>query len=317
MSSTKNTSSRVSLATYLSLLGLAAIGTITFFGEMMHSSDGKPTMAFVWALVVVAVLGGLLFIAIKAKTAEDNPDKWRYVEWLCIVAYIVLAVFLAQPFMTFFKILSEKEQLQKEARYELDALQDIYSNYDAQRKAAIELATEQLTNIQTSTQHQTGNVDSDLRALAGEPQKWMKKAMDVTALDEDQRIAGMERRVNTWSLLDVPAMAIEMRELNKEIPAKIQEFIDFNAKKYNLVPVIDGGAFGNGFWINGVAVYNLPKAAESDFSKDILRSEGSTPLGWTIYIVLNILVLLSLWVAERSNYVGPTAGNKNVGGASL
>ena len=54
------------------------------------------------------------------------------------------------------------------------------------------------------------------------------------------------------------------------------------------------------------------------FSTQQLRSlDGNTVLGWVIYIVLNLMVLLNYVVASRADFVGPTNRNSPIGGIDL
>ena len=144
---------KITIANILALIGLAGIGVVTFFGMQLHSSDGTPGTAIIGAIALVAGLGFLLMMSIKAKKADNNPDKWRYVEWACLVIYVVVATFFATPFQRFFYMTTEKSDLQAMARTEVQSIQEMYQSYEFQQKKYLTEAVEQLKNYNDSKQN--------------------------------------------------------------------------------------------------------------------------------------------------------------------
>lgn len=121
---TKKDNGNISIANIIALIGLAGIGVITFLGILLHSSDGTPGGAIIGAITLLAGLCFLLVMSIKAKSAKDNPDKWRYVEWGCLILYIIVAGYFASPFQRFFYIITEKPAMQAMARQEVSAIKN-------------------------------------------------------------------------------------------------------------------------------------------------------------------------------------------------
>lgn len=73
-------------------------------------------------------------MSIKAKGAENDVKSWRYVEWTCLLVYVVVAILFAAPFQRFFYVVSQKENLQEKARNEVKAIKTLYQNYEHQQK---------------------------------------------------------------------------------------------------------------------------------------------------------------------------------------
>lgn len=312
--------SRITPANILAMLGLAAIGVITFFGTLIGSTDGSPTFAIIWSVVVVTVLSFFLILGIKAKSAEDNPDKWKYIEWTSIVAYIVFAVLFSGSFMRFFYMVDQKEELQKQARSELKAIKDMYSSYNSQRDDFIEDVGEQLHNF--NYRYAAGKGDgynSDIAAMASDVDGWMEKARVYTSLPEEEtnRPGKLEGRINGWNLMDISSMANDLEKLDTDARLKVEARISKYGSENNLIPVISGGIDGTPFAIAGLAKFELAESPEAKFTKAVREANGSTGLGWTVYILLNALVLLNILVTSRSNYVGPGSNGSNPGGMEL
>ena len=101
--STKN-NGKISIANYLSIAALAGLGVVSFFGSLLHSPNGSLGGPAFSAIALVVVLGALLFLGIRAKGADSNAEKWRIVEWVCVLLYIVIAVLGSKPFLRFFYI---------------------------------------------------------------------------------------------------------------------------------------------------------------------------------------------------------------------
>ncbi len=310
---------RISIANILALIGLAAIGVITFFGKLIQNADGKPGSAIIWAIIVIAILGGLLALAIKAKGAEDNPDKWKYVEWSSIALYVVAAVFLASSFLSFFYVASNKDSLSEKARAEVSAIEKMYAQYDHQQKTHIDRAAEQFKNYIDSKQD--ANVDPSLTEYVNETVKtnvdsWKSNALSITKRKPDDDLKNIKNMIANWNPMELASIAKELEDrdslawenLNKKI-------VEFGAKN-KLIPVISGGI--GGYYLDGYAKFDLGNPPVAEFAKELRESKNkSNTAGWVVYAILNVLILLNWLVAPTGTYVAPTSRNSGTGGLSL
>lgn len=295
----------VSIANIIALIGLAGIGVITFFGILLHSSDGKPASAILGAIAFVGVLVFLLFMSIKAKGAEDNPDKWRYVEWGCIIAYIIVALLLSAPFQRFFYILGAKDAMQQQAKKEIMSIKNMYQVYDQQQRKYLNEAVEQIQNYIASGQK--NNLNDDLAEYVdgiGNVDKWASKASAIVRLTPDKRLNDMEDKIKGWNILQLSSIAIELEAKDTEAWTTVEDKIKRYGDKNRLIPVIGGGG-GYPYKLEGYAQFDLGNQPKPKFAQMLRNSDGNTVLGWILYTILNILALLNYVVANRSGFVGP------------
>lgn len=311
-------SGNVSIANIIALVGLAGIGVVTFFGMLLHSSDGKPAGAILGATALVAGLGFLLFMSIKAKGAEDNPDKWRYVEWACLAAYVIVSFVFASPFLRFFYILGEKDSMQAQARQEIKAIKVLYQDYEHQQKKFLNDAVEQIQNYKASGQQK--NISDDLaeyvKGIGNNVDAWAAKASTIVKLTPDKQLSDIEDKIEGWNIMHLSSIATELEAKDSDAWTMIENKIKKYEEQNKLIPVIGGGG-GHPYKLDGYAKFNLGNRPEAKFAQMLRSSDGSTILGWIIFVVLNLLVLLNYAVAQRTGFVGPTNRKNPSGGLDL
>lgn len=308
---------RITIANLIALTGLASLGVVTFFGILLHSSDGKPGIAILGALAFIGVLGFLLFMSIRAKGAENDVKNWRYVEWMCLLAYVVVAIFFATPFQRFFYVVSQKETLQDKARNEVKAIKTLYQNYEHQQKKFLTEAVEQLQNYLASGQQRM--IKDDLaeyvEGIGSDINAWAAKASKIVALPKDDQLLEIESRVEHWNFMQVASLAVDLEDKENSVWTSIQKKILKYQENNRLIPVIGGGG-PHLYRLDGYAKFDLGTKPDGVFARELRRAEGNTTLGWLLYGVLNAMILLNYLVASRSSYVGPRA-NRQTGGLPL
>lgn len=310
---TKPKKNGITIANLIALIGLAGIAVVTFFGNMFHSQDGTPGAAILAAFALLAGLTFLLVMSIKAKSAESNPDKWIYVEYLCVVAYIAVAVLFASPFLRFFYVMTENENLKAMANTEVSAIKTMYSSYEHQYRTALKNAVEQIQNYRDS--EMLASVDSELSdyiKTVGNLDDWERKANACLALDRDEELLNIEERIDVWNLLDLPSLAADLEERGRAAWSRVEKHIMRVVEDNRLIPLIEGGGV-NPYSFNGYAKFDLGSAPQPKFAESLRAANGSTPMGWIIYVILNLMVLLNYLVTNRTNYVSPRKGTKTQG----
>ena len=308
----------ISIANIIAIIGLAGLGVITFFGILLHSSDGKPANAIIGAIALILGLGFLLFMSIKAKSAEDNPDKWRYVEWGCLAVYVVVAILFATPFQRFFYIFSEKDIIQSQARQEIIAIKKLYQEYDHQQKKFLNEATEQIQNYIASGQQKIIKDDlyTYIEGIGSNIDGWVAKASAIVKFSGDKELTDIENKIEEWNIMQLSSIALDLEKKDSEawemLETKIRKYGDQN----KLIPVISGGG-GHPYKLDGYAKFNLGEKPKPLFAQMLRYSDGNTALGWILYIILNLLILLNYVVAPRTGFVGPTNRKTPSGGLDL
>ena len=306
---------KITIANILALIGLAGIGVVTFFGMQLRSSDGTPGTAIIGALALVVGLGFLLMMSIKAKKADNNPDKWRYVEWACLVVYVAVAAYFATPFQRFFYMTTEKSDLQAMARAEVQAIQEMYQSYEHQQKKYLTDAVEQLKNYNDSKQiSMTYNSElvEYVKGVGTNVDSWESKAALIVKLQPDKELSDIAHEIEVWNIMNLSSLALRLEKKDKEawtsMETKIREF----GEKNKLIPVIGGGGV-QPYYFDGYATFDLGTPPQPKFAQALRASNGNTALGWIVYVVLNLLVLLNYLATSRSAYVGPIGGRRTSG----
>lgn len=302
----KSNKGNITIANFIALVGMAGIGVVTFFGQLFHSQDGTPGAAIIGALALMAGLTFLLVMSIKAKSCEDNPDKWRFVEWGCLIAYIVVAAFFATPFQRFFYTLTEKENMKALAKEEVKAIETMYQNFEYQQKKYMVEAVEQIQNYRDSKQ--IASVGSELAEYVknvGDLDSWQEKAQLVVKLPEDKELAEIKEKIEVWNLMSLASLAADLDKKGKAAWTAVGKHIQNFTENNKLIPVIGGGGI-HPYSFDGYAKFDLGSAPEAKFAATLRSADGHTTLGWIIYIFLNLMVLLNYVVTNRTNYVAPS-----------
>lgn len=301
---------KVSIANILALVGLAGIASVTFFGQLLHSNDGSLGGAVIAAVAFLAGLALLLFMSIKAKGMEDNREKWRFVEWGCLVAYVAVAVLFAKPFQRFFFVMQEQSEWKQQAQEEINAINNLYDSYDAQRSKFINDAAEQLKNYMSSSQQ--GRYSDPLADYAeivnGNVDSWAAKAESITKIARDGELKKLQKDINSWNVMKMASIASSLSKLEDKIWQKTENKIrEFEEENY-LIPVITGG-YDSPYRQDGYAKFDLGKKPEPIFANKLRNSDGNTTLGWILYAALHLLVLLNYLVTKSPTSTGPRLGS--------
>lgn len=311
----KKNSGNISIANIIALIGLAGIGVITFFGMLLHSSDGTPGGAIIGAVALLAGLCFLLVMSVKAKSTNDNPDKWRYVEWGCLVSYIVVAGLFASPFQRFFYIITEKPAMQAMARQEVNAIKEMRQSYEHQQNIFLTGAVEQIKNYNDSKQI-SSNYNDELaeyaKGIGSNVDSWEAKASVLVKLQPDKELSDIAGEIDDWNIMNLASLAAKLEKKDKNAWTSLEKKIREYGETNKLIPIIAGGGT-QPYSFEGYASFDLGTPPEPKFVQSLRSTEGSTVLGWVIYIVLNLLVLLNYAVTPRSQFVGPASGKKTSG----
>lgn len=311
----KKNSGNISIANIISLIGFSGIGVITFFGMLFHSSDGTPGVAIVGSVALLAGLIFLLVMSIKAKSAEDNPDKWRYVEWGCIVLYIVVAGYFATPFQRFFYIMTEKSEMQAMARREVDSIKKMRQSYEYQQVKFLTDAVEQIKNYNASKQISSGynnELAEYVKGVGSDVDSWAAKASILVKLHPDKELSDIVEEINAWNIMNLASLAAKLEKKDKATLISLEKKIREYGENNKLIPVISGGGT-QPYHFDGYANFDLGTSPEPEFAQTLRSADGDTVLGWVIYVVLNLLILLNYIVTSRTRFVGPITGRKTSG----
>lgn len=307
---TQKTNDRISPANIIALVGIAGIGVISGIGALLNTTDGEPIWPIIWALITMVVLGGLLVLALKAKAEDSHRELWTYVMWGSICTYVIAAILMCNPFMKFFYIASEKEDLQAQAKSEIDNIESLFNRYEEQRKTFLSNAVTQFTAYRMNGSNGNSELRTYYRERVGsDVRTWMEDiALPATNIDNlkmEEEWTSIKTGINNWNYLKLKQIASRLDNLQqltwKNLNNKINEFGEEQA----LIPVISGGQ-GSQYRLDGYAKFDLGQAPVSEFATRIQQDQGIfTITGIVAYILLNLLVLFNILVAPSSYAVGP------------
>lgn len=321
----KENSNRVTLANVLTLLGLAGVGVISFYGLLLHSEDGKPGLPILGAVALTAGLGLLIFMLVKAKTANDNINKWRIVEYVLLAAYIAVAALCAGPFMRFFTITAEMDNLKKQGLEEVTAIEKIYNNYNSQCEDHVKDAIEQIDNYMKNPQYKSGANDA-LKGyvndnVRGNVNSWADKIRGVVKIKPDDNVFknlnDIKSQLNDMSFMQLVVIANTLEKLDKSVIPDLEEMIDKYGSDHQFIPVIEGGKSEPYYLNKDFAKFDLGDSPTPGFANMLHKAGGFSALGCVLLVILHLLVLSSYFFARRTEILKPSRNNSLDSGRSL
>ena len=314
-----NNNSRITPANYIALLALALLALFTFFGWMYGSENGEAGLAIIMTIFEVVVLGALLVLAIKAKSATSHFGMWRIVEWGSIALYVVVAILFASPLLKYFYVMSEKDSLKNTAINEIAAVDSLYSNYQHAMETATKQAVEQITNyVNSRSSSYTMETYIDSMAITrSDVASWGNQVRETWQLKPDSTLSQMRRQVMSWGFFDMG-----IAQVGKRIESKSEETIERLNKKVKsniearVVPIIryNGSQYVTDSFIE--PTFEVPSTGA--FHKALRDGNGTTVFGWVMFILLHLLILLNYLVTQGRTIVGPNRkSNYNTNGIDL
>lgn len=298
---------RVTIANYLALIGLAAIGFISFLGFMFKSDDGTPGVPILLAVAIILGLSLFLYMSIKAKTADNNPGKWKIVEIIALVCYLAVAVCSAFPFLNFFGVVANKEELQTMALSEIRNIQEIYKDYDSQRITALNNAKERLINYDSQTQSDH-TIDTYKKKHVKDVNKWYEDAVEITSFS-DPSLEQMEEGIENWKMFELAGIANQLHDKCVNVKNEIEFFIESYKNNDELIPKFEVSPYK----YTGLVEFNIKDGQNPQFYYALHSGGGSSPLGWILLVALHLIILLSYFSARRANYLPSTTKTSTTG----
>lgn len=299
---------RISIANIIAAIGLAGIAVISCFGQLFRTADGKPGWPIIFGILLAGVLGFFLYLAIKAKTANDNLDKWKFVEWGSLGAYVLIAVFFAAPFLGFFYILGAKDAIQSQARQEVKAIREYYQQYDFQQAKFYDEAVAQLDNYLRSSQADDGT-PTELSDYVANYVTTLDDWREIAKLNlervPDKQLEEIAQRIEEWNILQLSTLAEQLEDARSDAKTSIDGKLVNIREQNHLIPVISGGGGIKPYTLEGYAEFYFEPLPEPALRRLINDTRGFNALGIVVYVLLNIMVLLNYVIARRTLTVRP------------
>lgn len=302
-----NNNNKIKPANYIAVVALAALGVLTFFGALFLSEDGLPGNAAIKAAAFTFAIGLLLVLCIVAKTQECEFTKWRIVEWICFVAYLVVAVACYKPFLQFFHIVQHRESLQAQAQQEINYIDSLCVTFNKNAADDLEKAAKQMKNYKGSGQDDP-NIDGGLSEYIENHKitnfkKWKEDYSELVEFKQGS-LDSLKLKINLWRLMDMSSIAYEMKDKASSTWDLLDTHIKDLEKTYELIPIISGGGANSPYKFGGMAEYNIgERPASSQFSQDFRKPLDGFNTGILAYILLHFLALANYFLVRRSPIV--------------
>ena len=315
---------RVSIANIFALLGIAGIGVVSAIGSLLNSTDGVFTWPIIWGIIVMVVLGSLLGIALFAKKEDSHHSLWKTVMWLTILVYPVVALLICGPFLKFFYVASEKENLQAQANKEIKQVEMLFKSYEEQRDSFLNAAKGQLEAFEKAAKYNPSSGSVKLIEFYNDyvtagAQTWYEDTADpltdMSKLKQKDKWKALRKGFSKWNYFELPRLAIQLNDMQENTWKELNKKIEKYGKNQQLIPVIKGGQ-GQVFEFEGCAKFDL-EVPQSKFADQLTQNKDViTVWGILAYVLLNFLVLFNIFVAPSSRTVGPKR-NSDTGGTTL
>ena len=318
MSNNKN-KDRVSPANIIAVVAIAALGVLSFFGALFQQEDGTTGMPLIKAGAFTVGLGVLLFICIMAKTTEKEFTKWRIFEYVSLAAYLIVAVTCYKPFLQFFHVVQHKGRLQTMARNEIHSIDSLCVAYNENAQNQLELAAGFMKEYQKKPGQNASIEDgglSDYMRKISNVENWKgKEEVGGYVEFEQENLDSLKQKINSWSLMDLSAIAYEMKDLAAETWNQLDTHIA-NLKDgsyveggdgFKLIPSIKMKKDEEGndcLYLDGVVKFDIGECPEtSAFAKEFRKPWSGFNTGVLVYILLQFLALLNYLLVRRSPIV--------------
>ena len=231
----KNKSNGVSLANVIAVVGIVLLSVFLFLGYF-YSGDilGISIMkSAAWA----AGFSLLLWLLIKAKTADTDTGKWKVIEGLLLFLYIIVALLSSNKVARFATVYSSSEELKAVATEDISHVRQGIAQFQSTENEAL---TNTITGLELAAQGESTQELKDFVAdngfeltdasIANFKEKWQDRIANVTDQDLnsfydawDDRLMEYNDMIQGWSVLKMPETANAMRDLGPQVSAKLEE----------------------------------------------------------------------------------------------
>lgn len=324
----QNTSSRISLANIVAVVGLTLLSVCIFVGHS-YKSRAEWGQDLAWAVGLTAVAGALLWFLIRAKGAENELRRWRIVEWLTLGVYVVALVpaTYCSGIMQFVAVQTQKEHYQQIANEDVAGVDAMYRSYIEQSTEAIDRTVQGLKNLSMNSRY---DCDNKVRDFLSENQvrltsesisnyrtlktdQLMGPGVRAWKQEADRRLNDIRAVYNAWSLLYISSSTKQLHELSDEMGEKLSQLsatanlpvIDRDENSYRVVdsPV----APRTSYRVYRFTIKQDSQACTYSFSPQLplkLPTAGRFSLPALLALALiHLLILFNYFVAYRTTTI--------------
>lgn len=304
--------SRINLANYIAMTGMALLLIFSCLG-LLYKTGGEWAISILVSVGITALAGVLLWLMIKAKTAENDLRKWRIVEYSALGLYILCAglAFYYGGMMHFFSINGDKEEIKTKAKSDLAKIDRMFSDFQSYEDEAVAQARTSFKNITSPGVEWSDALTSFMeeKHIDRDPESarmWIDRR-EEDLKDEynhyyDQYTSKrreVEGMVDGWSMLQI---AINSDEINRLASTYAKELSDILRKEEVNIPVFhdDRGIYT----FDGYAVrdFSVEGGVDSlEFRKALMESTSCNFMAVLVAVLVHALILFNYLMAIRTD----------------
>lgn len=305
----------ISIANIVAILGLVIFLVLSYLGQS-YMSGGSMIWDILKSSGYTAVAAFLIWFLIKAKGAENDLKKWKILEYLVLVIYILYAVVSIQysGVIHFFNVNDKKEQVKEFAREDIANVNKMYDEYEKFEYEKLDDIVAHLSNmdmynnyipndLQNFIEDKTITIGdmSSINTYRDDIKKKIDEYKDYKKIS-DAEFKTILSQINSWSVLNIPATSQKIEKLSKEIAKRLTENSN-NVSDYLPVIMVDD----NGYYIDGSHKIEFSsedlnlqyKKAISEPVK-LTEFENLSIIGFLSIIGIHLLILFNYIVAYRT-----------------
>jgi hypothetical protein len=318
----KKKNNGISIANFIAIIGLVILMIFSFMGRS-YLSGGEMIWSIIISIGITIVSAILLWLLIKAKSAENEIAKWKVVEITTLVIYLIFAC--ATVFYSgithFFVVNGNKDTIKTYAETDFNKIDSLFINYEDFEELAITTTSLGLENAidedaildedletffeENNTTQSTYGIENFVELqrdkLLGETYESLKK-------EYEKKRKEIMQDVKSWNTLFIPYKAHGIEKLATEVSTKLNQM-----SEDALLPIIE---------MNEDGFYTLAQEDQSNtfdieggvetlkFRKAIIESGGISLTAIFITLLIHLLILFNYVVAYRTHTVGIKKGKK-------
>ena len=319
MSKKKN--SKVTIANIVTILGLVALTFFVFCGQALQNFENNMGTNVIVALVFVLLSLFVLWLAVHAKSVENNFRPWRIVETFALLLFFAVSLFTGTTMMKFFVVNENMVTLKETASNDIFQIKELITDFGVQEHERLRNNIEGYTNATKSGTELDFETKKYIQAIGtGDTLSVvMNNKINVIADASprakgykktwDKEISELEEVIANWNLLKLPDAVKRIEVLSEEVNQKLTMY----SKNYDFKLI----ELENGVYVLKGSDPHEYKY-EVEFPALVRSTSGFSITGLLVIILIDILVLASYIFAYRSRKVAPKGGNGTfIGGAPL
>ena len=231
--------SGLSIAVMLSVIGLVGLTLGTSVGFVLDSYPVAEALAFGAAVFIVGGVG--LYLAVKAKTVDNEFAKWRKYEMLGLVLCVAVVAFAAQPTIYAANFIIANRALRDAGERDINTVRGMITTFKAKESDRLSLTREGLENYMA---FRPQSVDSRLKHfILFEVMHNHAGSLNSHVINEyvveksyiiehgslqddlfrryDNELTTISNRLSNFDIADFPGMATELTALSDSVGANL------------------------------------------------------------------------------------------------